>query len=185
MRGRRRSMVGLAAVVTAGALLVGACGDDDDDAGGAARDDASEDAAGSGSDAAETTTTAGGATDDGTAGTSDEGAEGAEAGAPSADEIGAMSFCDGFRAALRAASTTALEGAAQLEPPAEIAEDWQVFMEFAETSMSDDPTADTPEELEAAGAAAEEATQNVLDYVGRECGYSVDAATGEVTEDDG
>jgi hypothetical protein len=176
MRTWRRSLIGLAAVVTAGTLVAGACGGDDDDAGDAPRDEAAEDA--TGPDAADTTTTAGGA-DDGAAGSADA------PDAPDAGEIGEMSFCDGFRAALRADSTTALEGAQQLEVPDEIAEDWQVFMEFAQTSMSDAPAGESAEEIAAAGAAAEEATQNVLDYVGRECGYSVDATTGEVNEDDG
>jgi hypothetical protein len=157
--------------VAAGVLFAGACGGDDDDADGARRNDAPEDAARPGSDAAEaTTTTTGSAGDDGAAGSSAD-----------ADEIGDMDFCDGFRAAIRLDSTTALEGARQLEPPAEIAEDWRVFLDFAETSMSDDPAA-TSGDVEAAGAAAEAATAHVLAYVGQECGYSVDQFTGEVTE---
>jgi hypothetical protein len=171
----RRSLVGLAAIVAAGVLFAGACGGDDDDADGSGRDDAPEDSARPDSDAADatTTTTAGGAADDGAAGSSAD-----------VDEIGEMDFCDGFRAAIRLDSTTALAGARQLEAPAEIAEDWQVFLDFAETSMSNDPAA-APDDVEAAGAAAEEATSRVLAYVGQECGYSVDAFTGEVTENDG
>jgi hypothetical protein len=172
----RRSLVGLAAVVTAGALVAGACGGDDDDAADSQRGDAPEQAAGPDSDATATTTTtiAGGATDDGAAGSSAE-----------VDQIGEMDFCDGFRAAIRLDSTTALAGARQLEAPAEIADDWQVFLDFAETSMSDEPPAGSPAEVAAAGQAAEEATGRVLAYVGQECGYSVDATTGEVTGDGG
>jgi hypothetical protein len=171
---RRRSLVGLAAVVAAGALFAGACGGDDDDADGSRREDAPEDAARPDSDTADatTTTTAGGASDEGAAGSSADDDVG---------EIGEMDFCDGFRAAIRLDSTTALAGARQLEPPAEIVDDWQVFLDFAESSLSNEPP---PADVEAAGAAAEEATSHVLDYVGQECGYSVDTFTGEVTEND-
>jgi len=167
----RRSLAGLAAVVTAGALFASACGGDDDDADDSRRADAPEEAAGPGSDATDsTTTTAGGATDDGAGGSS------AEAG--TADGVGAMDFCDGFRAAIRLDSATALAGVRQLEAPAEISEDWQVFLDFAETTMSSEALPGSSEEIEATGAAAQVATDNVLDYVGRECGYSADA-TGE------
>jgi hypothetical protein len=166
----RRGPVVLAAIVATGVLFVGACGGDDDDAADSSRrSDASEDAARPGSDATTTsTTTAGGEGEDSAAGSS-----------AGADDIGAMDFCDGFRAAIRLDSATALDGARQLEPPEEIADDWRVFLDFAEASMSDDPSAANPG---AVGASAETATANVLAYVGRECGYSVDQFTGEVSE---
>ena len=169
----RRSLVGLAAVVATGALLLGACGGDDDDAEGSQRSDAPETTARPDSDADDATTT--------TAGGSDEGATGSSA---NADEIGEMDFCDGFRAAIRLDSATALAGARQLEPPDQIAADWQVFLDFAESSMSADPAPGSAADVEAAGAAAQEATTHILDYVGQECGYSVDAFSGEVTEND-
>jgi hypothetical protein len=184
MPGRRRSLVGLAALVTAGALVAGACGGDDDDADDSRRAEAPDEAAAPGSGATDTTG-ATGATTTTAAGATDDGAGGSPVDAGTADDIGAMDFCDGFRAAIRLDSATALAGVRQLEAPAEITDDWQVFLDFAETSMSGEPMAATPEEVEAAGAAAEEATGNVLDYVGRECGYSVDMVTGEVSEDGG
>jgi hypothetical protein len=171
----RRSLVGLAAVVAAGTLLVSACGGDDDDAEGSRRSDAPETTARPDSDAgdATTTTTAGGTTDEGATGSS-----------ANADEIGEMDFCDGFRAAIRLDSATALAGARQLEPPDQIAADWQVFLDFAASSMSADPAPGSAADVETAGAAAQEATTHILDYVGQECGYSVDAFSGEVTEND-
>ena len=171
---QRRSLIGLAAIVTTGALLGSACGGDDD-TDDSRRGDAPEENVDQDADAAanSTTTSAGGATEDGTAGSSDD----------DVAAIGEMDFCDGFRSAIRLQSTTALAGARQLDAPDEIADDWQVFLDFAEASMSTEPPTGSAEEIAAAGAAAEEATGRVLTYVGDECGYSVDAMTGEVTED--
>ena len=50
--------------------------------------------------------------------------------------------------------------------------------------MSAEPSPGAAADVEAAGAAAQEATTHILDYVGQECGYSVDAFSGEVTEND-
>jgi hypothetical protein len=169
-----------AALVAAGVLFAGACGgDDDDDGAGSERrsDETSEDARAE--DDATTTTASDSAADDGavdSAGDSDS----PDAGT-SADDIGEMDFCDGFRTAIRLDSETALDGARQLEPPDEIADDWEVFLDFAESSLSTDP-ADPSEDVAAVGAAAEEATTNILDYVGQECGYTVDPYTGEVSD---
>lgn len=51
-----------------------------------------------------------------------------------------------------------------------------MFLDFAETSMSGEALPGSSDEIEATDTAAQEATGNVLDYVGRECGYSVDGA---------
>jgi hypothetical protein len=168
-----------AALVAAGVLFAGACGgDDDDDGAGSERrsDEASEDARAE-DDA--TTTASDGADDDGAVDSADD--ADAPDGGTSADDIGEMDFCDGFRTAIRLDSETALDGARQLEPPDEIADDWEVFLDFAEASLSTDP-AESSEDLAEGGAAAEEATTNILDYVGQECGYTVDPYTGEVSD---
>jgi hypothetical protein len=165
------------AFVAAGLMFAGACGgDDDDDGAGSERrsDEASEDARSGADDDATTTASDGAADDDGAVDSPDGGSDSVEA-------IGEMDFCDGFRAAIRLDSDAAIDGARLLDPPDEIADDWAVFMDFAEASLSTDP-ADQPEDVEAAGEAAQAATENILDYVGQECGYTVDAVTGEVTD---
>jgi hypothetical protein len=176
--GRHRLRVAVA-LVAIGVLFAGACGggDDDDGAGSERRSDEASDDAGSASDDDATTTASDGAADDGAVDSSadDSGTD------LSAEDIGEMDFCDGFRTAIRLDSEDALDGARLLEPPDEIADDWEVFLDFAETSLSTDPT-DPSEDVAAAGAAAQEATTNILDYVGQECGYTVDPYTGEVSD---
>jgi hypothetical protein len=164
----------LAAFVLTGLVAVSACGGDDDDAasrsrqGDASKASRSGSGSGSGGEAADTTATSAGG---GGGGSSDK-----------ADEIGKMSFCDGFRAAIRLDSTTALAGVHQLDPPGEIADEWRVFLDFADSAMAEPSNADPDRK---AAADAQEAATKVLDYVGRHCGYSVDIDTGAVTDDHG
>lgn len=137
---RARKIFG-ATAASALLLTLAACGDDDDDAAG--------------------TDTAAAANDDG----DDDGG----------DSSGGGDFCADAQQLFEAADTIdedeAIEAIRQLDPPDEIADDWTTMVAILDELASADPS--DPDAAEAQAEAlegAQEASENVTEYLQGECG---------------
>lgn len=134
----------MTALVVAGALLVGACGGDDDDT---ADDDKKTDETDTNTDV--------------------------EADGPAADTPFCKDVLELFNSPDTQANATdeAIAAARAIEPPAELAEDWDKWIGGVAEMSAPDAALD-PNDPEAATAAQDvyQSAQNVFTYIGTECG---------------